>query len=251
MRKLLTTSLVRISRCILTISLLLAASAWAENPGEWPNWRGPNGNGSIETGKYPVKWDATNVLWKARLPGKGTSTPIVRQERVYLTGPSDGQDAVMAFDFSGQPLWQTKLGPESQPKHRTLASSGNASPVTDGRGIFVYFKSGSFAALEFDGKVRWQTNLAERFGREQLFWDQGSSPIVTEKHVVMARIHSGESWLAGFDKATGELRWQQARNYKAPSENDNGYATPVTFQHAGQNGAAALGSGPLDRTRRR
>jgi outer membrane protein assembly factor BamB len=140
----------------------------------------------------------------------------------------------MAFDFAGKPLWRTKLGPESLPKHRTLGSSANASPVTDGKGLYVRFRSGNFAALDLDGTVRWKLNLVERFGQDQLFWDQGTSPVVTDQHVVMARMHGGESWIAGFDKSTGELRWQQARQYTAPAENDNGYNTPVLFQHEGK-----------------
>ena len=63
----------------------------------------------IGTGKYPVKWDATHVLWEVPLPGKAGSTPIVHGQRIYLTGPAEGQDAVLAFDFSGRRLWQTTL----------------------------------------------------------------------------------------------------------------------------------------------
>jgi outer membrane protein assembly factor BamB len=203
----------------------------------WPQWRGPDANGSTDTGDYPVKWDPANVAWKVTLPGKGSSSPIVWEETIYLTSPSGGQDAVLAYDMEGKLLWETKLGPESPPKHRTLGSSSNASPVTDGDGIFVYFKSGTFAALEFDGTVRWRMNLVERFGRDQLFWDQGTSPVVTDQHVVMTRMHGGDSWIAGFDKKTGEMQWQQARNYDVPNENDNGYTTPVLFDH---NGTKAL-----------
>jgi len=64
----------------------------------------------------------------------------------------------------------------------------------------VYFKSGTCAALEFDGRLRWQTNLVERFGPDTLCWDHGTSPVSTEKFAVMVRIHNGESWVAAFDK---------------------------------------------------
>ena len=128
-------------------SMTAATLSAAADPENWPNWRGPQANGSTDSGQYPVKWDSTNVLWKVRLPGKGSSTPIVWKERIYLTTPADGQDTVMAFDFSGQRLWQTKLGEVSPPRHRTLGSSCNASPVTDGQGLFVYFRSGHFGAL--------------------------------------------------------------------------------------------------------
>jgi outer membrane protein assembly factor BamB len=221
-----------------------AVNVMANEQDAWPNWRGPNGNGSIETGNYPVKWNADKVEWKVRLPGKGTSTPIVWEERIYLTGPAEGEDAVLAFDFSGKKLWQTKLGPES-PAKNPLASSGNASPVTDGEAIFVYFRSGHFAALEFDGSVRWKINIVERFGPDQLFWDQGSSPVVTDEHVVMTRMHNGESWIAGFDKRTGEMRWQQPRNYRVPTENDNGYTTPVHFEHNGKKALLVWGADHL------
>lgn len=197
----------------------------------WPSWRGPLASGSTTNGSYPVQWDPVRITWKVELPGKGSSTPIVWKERIYLTTPAEGQDAVMALDLEGKLQWQTALGPASPPKHRTLASSCNASPVTDGSGLFVYFRSGHFAALEFDGTVRWQTNLVERFGPDRLFWDQGTSPVLTASLVVMTRMHGGESWVAAFDKATGKLRWQEPRNYQTPVEGDNAYTTPVVFRH--------------------
>jgi outer membrane protein assembly factor BamB len=211
----------------------------------WPSWRGPEGDGSIGFGEYPVKWTADAAAWKVALPGKGGSTPIVWDNRIYLTSPADGEDAVMAFDLSGKELWRTKLGPESRPKHRTLGSSCNSSPVTDGSAVFVYFRSGHFAALEFDGTVRWKQNLTEQFGAEKLFWDQGSSPVVTDKHVILTRMHQGESWVAGFDKATGELKWKVERNYQVPTENDNGYTTPVFFEQDGRKAFLVWGADHL------
>jgi outer membrane protein assembly factor BamB len=208
----------------------------------WPGWRGPRDNGTAEPGTYPVKWDGnTNVLWTVALPGKGCSTPVVWNKRIFLTAPADGQDAALSFDWSGKLLWQTKLGPERPGKHRN-GSGSNPSPVTDGRSLFVYFKSGSFAALDLDGKVRWQTNLVDAFGQESLFWDYGSSPTLTEKNVIITRMHHGESWLAAFDKATGEMRWKAARNYETPREVDNGYTTPIVVRHDGKEALLVWGA---------
>ncbi|HMO64494.1 MAG TPA: PQQ-binding-like beta-propeller repeat protein, partial [Verrucomicrobiota bacterium] len=191
------------SICLLRRGLLAAAlAATTALAADWPAWRGPAGNGSTPAAGFPTQWTRDTVTWKRPLPGKGTSTPIVQGGRVFLTSPADGEDAVLAFDLTGKELWRVKLGPESPPKHRTLGSSCNASPVTDGTGLFVYFKSGTLAALELDGTVRWKANLTERFGAERLFWDQGSSPVLTDRHVVVTRLHQGESWVAGFDKAT-------------------------------------------------
>jgi outer membrane protein assembly factor BamB len=68
---------------------------------------------------------------------------------------------------------------------------------------------------------------------------------VTEKHVVMTRMHGGDSWIAGFDKQTGEMKWQQARNYQVPTENDNGYTTPVLFDHNGKEALLVWGADHL------
>ncbi len=216
--------LVLLSSC----SRLMAAESLAN----WPRWRGPQDNGSIASGDYPVKWKAEGVLWTTELPGKGCSTPIVWDQRIYVTAPTGGLDSLIAFDWSGKRLWSAEFGKENPGKHRN-GSGCNASPVTDGELVFVYFKSGTLAAVEFDGKIRWQTNLVERFGPDTLFWDHGTSPVLTEKHVVMARMHRGESWLAAFDKATGEMQWKVPRNYRTPIEGDHGYSTPLVIEHRG------------------
>jgi len=212
---------------------------------DWPSWRGANGQGSRGPGLYPERWSAESPAWKVELPGKGTSTPIVWDNRIFLTSPSEGQDAVLAFDLAGKKLWETRLGPLSDPKHRSLASSCNASPVTDGESVYVYFRSGHLAALDRDGTVLWKINLTEQFGAEKLFWDSGTSPVVSGDVVLLSRLHDGESWLAAFDRKTGKLRWKQARNFSAPAENNNGYATPVLFDHAGTPAALVWGADRL------
>jgi len=220
---------------VLTISAVLAtATALADSTPNWPRWRGPRDNGSSENGSFPVKWDAsTNVLWSADLPGKGCSTPIVWNERIYLTAPSEGQDALLAFDWSGKPLWQTSLGPERPGKNRN-GSGSNPSPATDGNSIYTCFKSGNLAAFAMDGKVRWKTNLLERFGKDTLYWDYGTSPVLTDKDVIATMMHHGESYLAAFDKVTGELHWKVARNFVTPTEGDHSYATPIAIKHEGK-----------------
>ncbi len=229
-------------RRLLALPLLLAGlAARAEDPPAWPRWRGPLDNGSVDAGAYPVTWDATaNIRWKAPLPGKGCSTPVVWGSRLVLTAPAEGQDAVLAFDPSGKPLWQTPLGPERKGKHRN-GSGSNPSPATDGRGLFAYFKSGALAGLDGDGKILWQTNVQERFGRDTLYWDVGTSPVLTEGDVVVSMIHHGESWIAAFDKRDGALRWRTVRSFETPNEGDHSYATPLLIRHAGREALLLLG----------
>lgn len=223
------------SKLLPALLILLAATVVsAQSPDNWPRWRGPHDNGCAESGAYPVKWNATtNVLWKTPLPGKGCSTPVVWNRRIFLTAPVEKQDAAMAFDWSGKPLWQTVLGPERAGKHRN-GSGANPSPATDGQGLFVYFKSGNLAGMDPDGKLRWKTNIQERWGKDTFYWDVGTSPVLTEKDVVVAMMHHGKSYLAALDKVTGELRWKVDRNYETPEEGDHAYTTPIVIRHEGK-----------------
>jgi outer membrane protein assembly factor BamB len=225
----------------LLVFAATVAIARSAEPAHWPNWRGPSATGVAPAGKYPIKLDESQLRWQVPLPGKGCSTPIVWNQRIYLTAPVGGQDALLALDWEGKQLWQTTLDGETPGRHRN-ASGSNPSPVTDGTSVFVHFKSGHLAAIALDGKVRWQTNLVERFGPVNLFWDYGTSPVLTEKHVVIARMHGGESWLAAFDKTSGELRWKTLRNYEVPREVDNGYTTPLLIQHEGREALLTWGA---------
>jgi outer membrane protein assembly factor BamB len=199
---------------------------------DWPAWRGIASSGSFSTGVFPDHLDPQLSRWCVPLPGKGCSTPIVSGGVIYVTAPIDGRDALLAFDRQGSELWRTAFGRQDAGKHRN-ASGSNASPITDGDAVFAYFKSGSFVAVELDGSVRWEQNLVEQYGEVNLFWDHGTSPILTSRHIVMARMHAGDSWLAAFDKSTGDLVWKSDRNYQTPVECDQGYTTPVVIEHEG------------------
>lgn len=207
----------------------------------WPQWRGPEINGSARATKLPTKLDTARIAWQAPLPGKGCSTPIVWNDRIYVTAPVGGKDAVLAFDSSGKKLWEASFGAEEKGRHRN-GSGANPSPTTDGESLFVMFKSGNLAALNLDGSIRWQANLVEKFGPVRLFWDFGTSPVLTDKNVIVARMHQGESWLAAFDKRTGELRWKTDRTYEVPREIDNGYTTPIVVRHEGKEALLTWGA---------
>lgn len=213
---------------LLTLTLLTPLSLSAD---DWPSWRGPDHSGSRGGEGYPTEWTLETVQWKIPLPGKGASVPIVFGDRIYVTTPDEGIDSVIALDFDGEKVWETKFGEERPAKHKELGTSSNSSPVTDGKGVYVYFKSGTFAALEMDGTVRWKRNLVDDFGPQELYWDQGSSPVIVGDLLILPRLHAGNSWVAGFDVATGEVRWKTERNYEVPAENDNGYTTPVPIRH--------------------
>ena len=195
---------------------------------DWPNWRGPSGTGVAEGGGYVASWSPQeNVLWRTALPGLGASTPAVWGDAVVVTCGIDGRDAAVCLDRSGRERWRRELGAERAGKHKK-ATGCNPSPVTDGRHVWVYFKSGELACLELaDGAVVWRTNLQERFGEDTLWWDIGTSPVLTARAVVVAVMQTGPSYVAAFDRATGELLWKQERDLGAPEEAAQSYTTPA------------------------
>ncbi len=230
-------------KSLLCLILLgLASPQFAlKTQADWPSWRGIDDSGSVADGDYPEEISDQTIRWKTPLPGKGCSTPIVVNDTIYLTAPKDGNDSLLAMDWDGKIKWTTSFGAEVKGKHRN-GSGSNASPVSDGDAIYVYFKSGTFAAVEPDGSIRWQTNIVERFGKDTLFWDHGTSPVLTDQNAVLARMHNGESWLAAFDKKTGKLAWKVARNYETPVECDHGYTSPLVIQHDGKQALLVWGA---------
>ncbi|MEC7775180.1 MAG: PQQ-binding-like beta-propeller repeat protein [Planctomycetota bacterium] len=199
-------------------------------------------SGSAVSGSYASGWsDGKNILWSAPLPGKGCSTPVVWGESIFVTVPIEGEDGLMAFDWKGKVRWQSRMGKARGGKHRN-GSGANPSPVTDGKYIFAYYRSGNFAGLDIKGKVLWTTNLQERFGKDTLYWDIGTSPVVTESHAVIAVIQERGSFLAAFDKKSGEIAWKVARNYECPTEGDHSYTTPIVVRHEGKEAILVWGA---------
>ncbi len=215
-------------RPLLASLLLTSATLFAQ---DWPQWRGPDGNGVAAAGRYPVAFSATNdVLWSAPLPGKGSSTPVVQGDRIVLTcgvgEGTNGLDGVLGFDWNGKPLWQVTLGRQRPGKHRR-GNGSCPSPVTDGRRLFVYFKSGTLAALDFEGRVLWKTNLQDRYGADTLNWDLGTSPVLAGGNVVVAVMHETNSYVVALNPASGEEVWKADRNFPCNEESGQSYTTPL------------------------
>ena len=219
--------------CIVLVGLAASAPA-----ADWPEWRGPNGNGVAGPGRYPTRFSPTEgVLWKARLPGKGGSTPIVWGDNIIITcgigTGRQGQDGVLCFDWKGKLRWQQKLGPQVPGKHRN-GSGAAPSAVTDGKYIVAYFKSGTVAGFDFQGTVLWKRNLQKEYGKSTLWWDLGTSPVLAGGKAVIAVMHAGESYVVAIDPATGKNAWKVDRTFRRPKESDQAYTTPLVRTEGGK-----------------
>jgi len=221
-------TIMKYSLTTVMAMILMVMTAHSQN---WPQWRGPEANGIAAPGNYPVKFSATDgLLWKAELPGKGGSTPIVWKDRIVLTSgvgeKSEGEDGVLCFDWAGKLLWQVKLGKQN-PGRNPRGSGSCPSAVTDGKRLFVFFKSSTLAALDFDGNILWKTNLQENYGKITYFWDLGTSPVLADGNVVVAVMHEGNSYLLALEQATGKVVWKVDRNYPCKVETAQSYTTPL------------------------
>ncbi|MCH7688860.1 MAG: PQQ-binding-like beta-propeller repeat protein [Planctomycetes bacterium] len=227
---------------IVTVLMVFSFCVGDLQAANWPTWRGPNLNGVAVGKNYPIKWSNTeNIVWKAALPAAGSSTPAVWENRIFVTCPGGGKNLVICFDRNGKKLWETAVGKNSPGGDRP-GSGSNPSPTTDGKHVYVYYKSGDFACLDFDGKIVWRKNLQDLYGENSLWHDLGTSPVLTKDLVVVACMLTGPSYLAGLDKLTGEVVWKQDRNLPAPSEAAQSYTTPVVFSENGQERIVVLGA---------
>jgi outer membrane protein assembly factor BamB len=217
-----------------------SAAGAADN---WPSWRGPAYNGVCDAVNVPTAWSATdNVAWKLPLPGPSGSTPAVWDDRIFVTTTSEGKNLVLCIDRSGKMLWQKAVGDERKGKHDRKGSGAHPSPTTDGTHVFVYYRSGDLACLDFQGNIVWEKNLQKLYGPDTLWWDMGTSPVLTKAHVVVAVIHDKPAFLLAFDKATGRLAWKQDRSLDAPREANQSYTTPIVYTEGDRQTLFILGA---------
>lgn len=228
--------------CLIATALLANAS-YGEN---WPSWRGPHGNGVMQTGTYPTQWSPTeNIAWRSPIPGQGGSTPIVWKDDVFITTGADGNNWLLCLSLTdGKVRWKADLGEDRGGKHRK-GSGANPSAVTDGKHVYAYFRSGDLACVDFDGKVLWQLNLQDEYGEDTLWWDLGSSPVLTEQAVVVAVMQTGPSYLVAVDKKSGKVQWKAERDLGAPEEAAQSYTTPQVISGDGSETIYTLGADHL------
>ncbi len=190
-----------------------------------------HGNGNAGEGNYPIQWsESQNIEWKVELAGRGGSTPTVVGTQIILTAGIDGQNTLVSLSKSGTPLWKTTLGVERAGKHKTKGSGSNSSPVSDGKFVFAYFKSGDLACCDLSGNTVWKRNIQTEYGEDTLWWDLGTSPILSKEAVIVAVMQSGPSFIVAFDKKNGQQLWKTDRMLNVNEESNQAYTTPVVLK---------------------
>jgi outer membrane protein assembly factor BamB len=212
--------------CIL---LFCTASLHAEN---WPAWRGADGTGICRERKLPVHWSpTTNIRWKIALPEPCNSTPVVWEDRVFLTQGLEGgkRRVLMALDRkTGRALWQRERACSDEETTHPQNPPCSSSPVTDGKHVFAYFASAGVAAYDLDGNPVWHRPLGPVLHR----WGNGGSPVLYKDLVILFHGPGDPSTLMALKKSTGETVWK-SEEVGINSPVFGSWSTPVIV-HAGQ-----------------
>jgi outer membrane protein assembly factor BamB len=185
----------------------------------FPSFRGNGGNGIAGQKNIPVNWDGKsgkNIKWKTEVPLPGYNSPIIWNDRVFLTGASSTKREVYCFDInSGKLLWRKsvdKIPGSSSQEPKILKETGFSAPTmtTDGRRVYAIFANGDLIALDLDGNQQWAKNL----GMPQNHYGHSSSLIMYRDMLIIQYDQRGSGMVTALSGKTGEPVWQTSRNVK-------------------------------------
>lgn len=208
-------------RSCLFLSLCLVSSASAES---WWQFRGPQGRGISSDARVPTTWrDDHNLAWTCPLPGPGSSSPIVVNDRVFVTcysgygvdDDSGGDTAdltrhVVCVDRNTGTLLWSKAIPAAQPEDPYsgyLQEHGYASntPVSDGENVYVFFSKSGVFCFSLNGEQRWHVLVGNESSNRE--WGSGASPIIHGDTLIVNAADECRAVVA-LDKRTGKERWK-------------------------------------------
>ncbi len=236
----------------LTPVIVLGAQSEADR--FWPQWRGPRGTGVAPHGDPPLTWsETTNIRWKVEIPGRGSASPIVWGDRVFvLTAIPTGEQAasreglfgrlvrrfsggvapttvlrfvIRAHDRrDGRLLWE-RVAREELPHEGSHATGSWASPsaVTDGEIVCAFFGSRGLYCYDMEGDLQWEHDLGDM--RIRMGFGEGASPALHQDRIIVNWDHQGDSFITAFDKQTGREIWKVER------DEITSWTTPLVVEH--------------------
>ena len=245
----------------LIISLIFfSPGLWSAN--QWPTWRGPNADGTVTGCQPPTQWSATqNIKWKVKLPGTGSSTPVIWNEKLFLllaettdkqatpeaiaktrvkiegapplpTVSNPEPTIIHRFDVlcmdrtNGKTIWR-KTAREELPHegHHRDHGYASSSPVTDGEHLFINYGSRGIHCYTLDGQPVWNRDLGKMTTRRH--YGEGSSPALHGNTLIVNWDHEAQSFIIALDKRTGKTLWKKDR------DEVTSWATPLVIVHDG------------------
>jgi outer membrane protein assembly factor BamB len=216
----------------------------------WPQWRGPNLDGSAPNAHdLAVTWSPTeNVFWRTKLPSWSAATPAVWGDRVFVvsaeegsarlgsdgarrSGSDDGRDRIFLIAVSrkdGSILWQNQIDSGNQLFRKQ--NSASPSPITDGNRVWIMTGNGKLTCFSLEGKAEWKRDIQTDYGRFGLNHGYASTPLLRGERLYVQVLHgmktTDPSYLFAVDKNTGKTIWKVERPTDAVQESPDNYGTP-------------------------
>jgi outer membrane protein assembly factor BamB len=218
---------------LATSSLVLLHAATDEAAEKyWPQWRGPYATGVSRTADPPVEWSETkNIRWKVEIPGRGSGTPVIWGDRIFVLSAVPAVDngvasheprggsarvphkfVVMALDRkTGKTIWE-RVAREHTPhegSHPQWGTWASSSAMTDGERVYAFFDSFGLYAYDLDGKLLWEKDLGDK--KMRMEFGEGQTPVLHGNKIVVQWDHQAGSFITALDKMTGAELWRTAR----------------------------------------
>lgn len=228
------------SRFSLLAILLCALPVSAE---DWPEFRGPTGQGLAKVNALPVEWSKDkNVAWKQAIPGSGWSSPVIVGGKIYLTSavPDKGQTSLQALCLdvaSGKQLWAKEVfrQPSSTRMHPKNSHASPTPIVHDGR-LYVHFGPHGTACLDLEGKIVWTKQM-----KYSPVHGNGGSPAIVDDLLVFSCDGSDQQFVVALALKDGEVRWKTPRSEKYAK--GFSFGTPLVLTVADKKQVISTGSG--------
>jgi outer membrane protein assembly factor BamB len=226
---------------------LCAATSSAND--EWPEFRGPGGQGHSAATQPPVEWSTEkNVIWKQPIPGEGWSSPVVSRGQVFLTTGVSGTGMgpslrALALDAAtGRILWNTEVFAPAESSSQAIHnknSPASPTPIIEGDRLYVHFGHHGSACLDRTGKIIWRNRS---LGYESVHGNGGSPIIVDDKFIYHAD-GAKEPFAVALDKQTGKVVWKSIRT--APVKQTFSFSTPLLITAGGRRQIISPASGAV------
>ena len=233
-------SSVRIRRA--AVAFLIVTYGIAAHAQDWPEFRGPTGQGHSTERDLPVEWsESHNVIWKTPVPGLGWSSPVVVDKHIWMTtaiGPTEGGSGslrLLAFDVgTGREVVNTEVFDTTDVRAPNPKNSlASPTPVVDGEGVYVHFGAYGTAALTRTGEIVWRTEFPyiSQHGN-------GGSPVVYKDLLILSVDGYDTAFVTALDKRTGEVRWKTPRQQPI----SQAYTTPLIIRVGQRDQVVSVGA---------
>jgi outer membrane protein assembly factor BamB len=220
----------------VALAAVMSLAVFAE---DWPEFRGPTGQGHSTERGLPVEWSETrNVVWKVPVPGRGWSSPVVANGRVWLTTATDaggGSLRLLSYDVAtGRVVTDTEVFKVRGSRSPNVKNSrASPTPIVDDDRVYVHFGADGTAAVTTEGKVAWTVVLAYESQH-----GNGGSPVVYHDLLIVNCDGGDEAFVVALETTTGRVRWRTPRRQPF----DQSYTTPLVINVAGADQLISVGA---------